>query len=84
VHTTVRICAYLPMVKHKYSMIIKILTAPLVAYMLTFPAIIIVQTVMGKTWIRDTLNDSAISIWLVLTGILVIAIIVHYFLKGKQ
>ncbi len=69
---------------HKYCMILKIFLAPIAAYMLTLPAIVVVQSVMGKTWIRDTLNDSAVSIWLVLTGITVLVIIAHYFLKGRQ
>jgi hypothetical protein len=65
-------------------MILKIFLAPIAAYMLTLPCIAIVQTVMGRAWIMDVLNNSAFGPWLVLTGVLIVFILMQYFLKFKK
>jgi hypothetical protein len=65
-------------------MILKIFLAPLAAYMLTLPCIAIFQTVMGRAWMMDVLNNSAFGLWLVLTGVFILCIIVQHFLKFKK
>jgi hypothetical protein len=65
-------------------MIVKIFVAPLVAYMLTLPVIVILHTVMGQAWIRDVLNNSTFGIWIVLTVVLIVFIIMQHFLKFKK
>ena len=65
-------------------MIVKILVAPLAAYMLTLPVIVILHDVMGQEWIKNVLNNSAFGIWIVLTVVLIVFVIVHHFLKFKK
>jgi hypothetical protein len=64
--------------------ILKIFVAPFAAYMITLPVIVILHTIMGRDWIRDTLNNSAFSVWIVLTGVLIVFTITQHFLKFKK
>ena len=64
--------------------ILKIFVAPLAAYMLTLPVIVKLHTVMGQAWIRDVLNNSAFSVWIVLTSVLIVFTITQHFLKFKK
>ena len=59
----------------------KILAVPVVSYFLMMPAIIILQNVFGRAWIRDTLNNNVLPVWLVLTSVLIVVIIVHHVIK---
>lgn len=61
----------------------KILTVPFVSYFLMMPVIIILEDILGRAWIRDTLNNNAIPVWLVLTPVLIFVIIVHHVIKVK-
>jgi hypothetical protein len=65
------------------QLIVKIISSPFIAFFLTLPVIAALQSIMGQAWIRDTLNNSAFGVWIVLTGVLIVAIIIHYFLKGR-
>jgi hypothetical protein len=64
--------------------ILKIFVAPLAAYMLTLPVTVVLHTVMGQAWIRDVLNNSAFSVWIVLTVVLIFVIVINYFVKFKK
>ena len=65
------------------QLITKILTVPFVSYFLMMPVIIILEDVLGRAWIRDTLNNNALPVWLVLTPVLIFVIIVQHVIKVK-
>jgi hypothetical protein len=62
------------------NLILRISLAPVVAFFLTLPVVGILQDVMGRMWIKDVLNNSGFSVWLALTGALIIIAIIHYFI----
>ena len=69
------------------NLILRISLAPAVAFFLTLPAAAILQDVMGRAWIQSVLNNSGLSVWLVLTSALIITAIIHHFiyrLRGKE
>jgi hypothetical protein len=48
------------------------------------PVIIILEDILGSAWIRDTLNNNALPVWIVLTVVLFVAIIVHHLTKRQK
>ena len=66
------------------QLIVKIIASPFVAFFLTLPVVAALQSIMGQAWIRDTLNNSAFGVWIVLTGTIILCIIAYHFIKGRQ
>jgi hypothetical protein len=65
------------------QLMIKILTLPFVSYFLMMPVIIILEDTLGSAWIRDTLNNNALPVWIVLTLALIVVIIAHHVIRVK-
>lgn len=64
-------------------LLIKLLTVPVVSYFLMMPVIIILEDILGSAWIRDTLNNNALPVWIVLTFVLIVVIIAQHVVRVR-
>lgn len=67
-------------IKH---LILKLLTTPVIAYFLTLFTLPILTSVMGQTWIRDTLDSNAMPIWLIWIAVSAVFVIIKHFMPKK-